>query len=451
MTNSGRQSITIIGGGASGVLLAAHLLRHPDPNLRVTLIERQGRFGQGLAYSARHRNHRVNVPALGMSAFADDPEHFWRWLQHKEPGRHASPWTFVPRRLYGAYLEDVLREAGERLPGRLVVLSEEVEALHETPKGVEIALGNGTSLASRWAILAVGHETQPLRGKGIAVRAGSDSDTALDPEAHVMILGSGLSMVDAWVSLSDAGHAGPITVVSRNGLVPRGHRDVAPLDIAADDVPFGASLNDLTAWFRALVTKTESRGGDWRSVVDGLRPYNQRLWQSWPVREKRQFLRHARPWWNIHRHRLPPDLHAGLVKAIEAGQVQLVAAEFVDIERAGKAVRAIIRPRGTKRREIVEVARVYDCGGVTVDVRASANPVIRQLIQSGAARPDAMRIGLDVDENCALIAADGSVSPRVRVVGPLTRGRYFEIEAIPDIRLQCRAVADNIMAGEAAS
>src|SRR5690606_6828408 len=107
------------------------------------------------------------------------------------------------------------------------------------------------------------------------------------------------------------------TVVSRNGLVPRGHRDVAPLDIAADDVPFGASLNDLTAWFRALVAKTESRGGDWRSVVDGLRPYNQRLWQSWPAREKRQFLRHARPWWNIHRHRLPPDLHAGLVKAIE--------------------------------------------------------------------------------------------------------------------------------------
>src|SRR5690606_3721241 len=132
------KSIVIIGGGASGVLLAAHLLRDPDPDLRVTLLERQGQFGQGLAYSARHRNHRVNVPARGMSAFPDDPEHFWRWLQRKEPSKHVSSWTFVPRRLYGTYLEDILREAAERIPGRLHVLSEEVQAMHETSKGVEV-------------------------------------------------------------------------------------------------------------------------------------------------------------------------------------------------------------------------------------------------------------------------------------------------------------------------
>src|SRR5690606_11891310 len=153
------KSIVIIGGGASGVLLAAHLLRDPDPDLRVTLLERQGQFGQGLAYSARHRDHRVNVPARGMSAFADDPDHFWRWLQRREPGKHASSWTFVPRRLYGVYLEDVLREAGNVVPGRLLVLAEEAVALEETRQGVEVVLANGTTLASRWAALAVGHET----------------------------------------------------------------------------------------------------------------------------------------------------------------------------------------------------------------------------------------------------------------------------------------------------
>jgi len=448
MTASGQsaKSVVIVGGGASGVLLAAHLLRSPDPDLRVTLLEKQGRFGQGLAYSARHRDQRVNVPARGMSAFADDPEHFWRWLQRREPGRHQSSWVFVPRRLYGAYLEEVLREAGERIPGRLLVVAEEAVALHETRSGVETVLANGTSLASRWAVLAVGHETQPSRGRGIAVQVGSARDTPLDPDAPVMILGSGLSMVDAWVSLAEARHRGPVTVVSRNGLLPKGHRDVPPLGIDAADVPFGTSLTYLAGWFRGLVREVEARGGDWRSVVDGLRPYNQRLWQSWPEREKRQFLRHLRPWWNIHRHRLPPDLHAGLVRAVGSGQVELVAAEFVGIERIGKGVRATIRPRGTDRRETIDVARVYDCGGVSVDVRASGNPLIRHLVQTGAARPDGMHIGLDVDPNCALISAAGEVSSRVRVVGPLTRGRYFEIEAVPDIRVQCAGIATSLLA-----
>lgn len=444
MTSPGK-SVIIIGGGASGVIMAAHLLRSPDPDLRVTLIEKEGRFGQGLAYSALHRDQRVNVPARGMSAFADDPEHFWRWLQRREPGKHASSWVFVPRRVYGAYLEDVLREAGEYIPGRLRILSEEAEALHHTSNGVEVVLGNGTSLVGRWAVLAVGHETQPARGKGIAVRAGSPQDTRLDPDVPVMILGSGLSMVDAWVSLSEAGHRGPITVVSRNGLLPMGHQDVPPLDIDAADVPFGTSLTYLTAWFRDLVADTVAKGGNWRSVVDGLRPYNQRLWQSWAQREKRQFLRHVRPWWNIHRHRLPPDLHTGLVRAVRDGQVALIAAEFLGIERTGDIIKATIRPRGSDARDVLEVARVYDCGGVSVDIRASANPIVRHMVQSGDARPDPMAIGLDVDTDCAVVAADGTPSRRIRVVGPLTRGRFFEIEAIPDIRLQCASVASSLL------
>lgn len=447
-TDPSEKHFVIIGGGASGVLIASQLLRDPDPELRVTVLERQGQFGQGLAYSARHRDHRVNVPSRGMSAYADEPEHFWRWLQQNFPGQYETSWVFVARKLYGTYLGDVLRQAGEQIPGRLSVLAEEAVALTENPDGVEILLGNGTTLSCRAAVLAVGHETQPARSRGIAVRVGSDADTPLDPEAHVMILGSGLSMVDAWVSLSEARHRGPVTVVSRNGLLPTAHRDVPPLQIDAGDVPFGVGIRELTRWFRALIAETTARGGNWRSVVDGLRPYNQRLWQSWPDKEKRRFLRHLRPWWNVHRHRLPPDLHEGLVQAIASGQVRLVAAEFTGIEKTADGVRATIRPRGGSARITMDVARVYDCGGVSVDIRASGNPLIRHLVQTGAARPDSMNIGLDVDGKCALVAVDGHMSSRLRVVGPLTRGRYFEIEAVPDIRVQCASVARALLAGQ---
>lgn len=445
-TSNGRASVTIIGGGASGVLLAAHLLRDPKTDIRVTLIERRGEFGQGLAYSASQRDHKVNVPARGMSAFADDPDHFWRWLQTRGYPAARGSWVFVPRRLYGVYLEHVLTEAGQSRLGRLVVLSEEAVAVHEGKSGIETVLANGTSLISRSVVLAVGHETQPARGRGIAVRLGSERDTPLAEDASVVILGSGLSMVDAWLSLADAEHKGPITVVSRNGLLPKGHRDVPPISIDAADVPFGTSLPYFMAWFRALVRETEQRGGDWRSVVDGLRPYNQRIWKNWSPHSKRQFLRHLRPWWNIHRHRLPPELHERLERAIGTGQVSLLAAEFVGVERHGDVVQAQIRRRGSSARETMDIARVYDCGGVSVDVLSSSNPVIRDLVATGRARPDALRIGLDVDENCAVVDADGKSHERLLVVGPLTRGRFFEIEAIPDIRVQAATIAARLLA-----
>src|SRR5690606_32003094 len=242
--------------------------------------------------------------------------------------------------------------------------------------------------------------------------------------AAVMILGSGLSMVDAWISLADAQHRGPIIVVSRNGLLPKGHRDVPPLEIDAAAIPLGTSLLTVFTWFRSLARATEATGGDWRSVIDGLRPYNQRLWQSWSEPTRRQFLRHLRPWWNIHRHRLPPELHARLVQAIARGQVRLIAAEFIGAEAHAGAVRTQFRRRGTTTRETLDVARVYDCGGVSVDVLASSNPVIRDLVTRGRARPDSLRIGLDVDADCAVIDAAGQVSDRLLAIGPLTRGRF---------------------------
>lgn len=198
-------------------------------------------------------------------------------------------------------------------------------------------------------------------------------------------------------------------------------------------------------WFRALVDDTERTGGDWRSVVDGLRPYNQRIWQSWSEHTRRQFLRHLRPWWNIHRHRLPPDLHDRLARAVDQGQVRLVAAEFVGVERNGAGARASIRPRGTAERKTIDIARVYDCGGVSVDVLGSSNPVIRDLVANGLARPDPLHIGLDVDDHCAVVASDGKASHRLLAVGPLTRGRFFEIEAVPDIRVQCATLAGRIL------
>lgn len=438
-----RLSIMIVGGGASGVLLAAHLLRDPAMDLRVTLIEKREDLGRGVAYSARQLDHVLNVAAPNMSAYADDPDHFWRWLRERNLIGEAERFVFVPRRHYGAYLSDVVQ--GLVGDGRLQIVHTSVTALSAGKAGVEASLDNGASILGHAAVLAVGHEEQPARSKGIAVRAGSWADTPLAPDAPVMILGSGLSMVDAWLTLSQAAHRGPITVVSRHSLLPQGHQQVGKFALDAADVPFGTGLCYFTQWFRETVEEARRAGYGWRSVVDALRPFNQRIWQAWSLNARRRFLEHIRPIWNIHRHRLPPDLHQRLRDAVVTGQVTLIAGKFLDVKREGSEVVATIRRKGIANTEEFRIARVYDCGGVSVDVEQSSNPVVRQLIALGTARPDPLHIGLDVTESCEVVSTDGTPSERLFAIGPLTRGTFFEIEAIPDIRVQCAELAGRLL------
>jgi uncharacterized NAD(P)/FAD-binding protein YdhS len=442
MNQAGERSIVIVGGGASGVLLAAHLLRGSAAGVRVTLIEKRAQLGRGVAYSARQLDHVLNVPAPNMSAFADDPEHFWRWLTARGLVAADERQAFVARRHYGAYLAEVIEAAGKT--GRLTVVADVAVEVREAEAGVTIVLGSGARIDADVAVLAVGHEEHPARGKGIAVRAGSDDDTPLDADAKVLILGSGLSMVDAWLTLAQARHRGPIIVVSRHGLLPQAHRATEKLVLEADAVPVGADLPRFTRWFRGTVRAAVASGTDWRGVVDGLRPFNQRIWQGWSRRSRKQFLQHVRPFWNIHRHRLPPELHQRLTDAIASGQVQLRAGHLVDLARDGEGVVASVQPKGKGAPEALVVARVYDCGGVTADVEQSSNRVVRQLLAEGRGRADGLHIGLDVTPDCAVIGRDGTASARLFAIGPLTRGTFFEIEAIPDIRVQAAELAERL-------
>lgn len=446
---SARLAIIIIGGGASGVLLAAHLLRDLESDIRVTLIEKRTAFGRGLAYSTPLDEHILNVSALGMSAYADDPEHFWRWLGETGRAPDNNPRrVYVPRHIYGEYLAGILDDlkTSEGSSGRLHLVSEECTSVATTPSGVAVDLANGTSLVGHVAVLAVGHEEQPLVGRDIAVRPGSDADTPLDPDARILILGTGLSMVDAWLALVARGHHGKVIALSRRGLVPSLQRKGKPIRLDAADVPLGTELSYFVRWFRDLVRTTEHGGGDWRDVVDGIRPFNQMIWRSWPASARRRFIEHTRAWWDIHRHRMPPALHERISHAVETGALELVAGKFLGAKPNGETVEASVRRRGAANPETLDVGRIYDCTGITADLAAGTNPVVRSLIDRGLARPDPLHIGLDVTDGCAIVKADGHPSERLYAIGPLTRGAFFEIEAIPDIRVQCAMLARSLTA-----
>ncbi|MCP9231100.1 FAD/NAD(P)-binding domain-containing protein [Mesorhizobium sp. LMG 17147] len=439
-------SIIIVGGGASGVVLAAHLLKSPNPDLRVSLIEKRPHFGQGMAYSTLLSAHVLNVSASGMSAYADDPGNFLRWLLERGIATPEQAPVYAPRSVYARYLKELLDEleTREQQTGRLRLIREESLSISPTASGVEVTLANGTSVVAHLAVLATGHDEEPGAGQGHAIRMGSEADTALDPEAQVLVLGTGLSMVDAFLSLEQRGHRGAIVAVSRRGLLPSPHRKGNPIKLDVADIPLGTQLSYFVGWFRDLIRENQKAGIDWRDVVDGLRPFNQKIWQNWPSSAKRRFVEHTKAWWDIHRHRMAPEVYTRVAEAVQAGRIRLVAGRVVEIA-AGDGFSVQVQSRHTQQLERFDVTRIYDCTGIARDISTTSNSVVRSLVERGLARPDPLRLGLDVTANCEVIAGDGTVSAKILAVGPLTRGTFFEIDAIPDIRVQCARLSKRLL------
>lgn len=433
--------VAIIGGGFSGVLLAINLLRHG--NLRVTLVERRpDRLGRGLAYGAAHSDHVLNVRAANMSALPDQPGHFVAWLTAQGLGQEGS---FATRRDYGAYLcamlDDVRAVAGDRL----AILTDEATDIAVAGDGAFVALGSGATVAADIAVIAPGN----LPPHDLAACAGlarpayvddpwaADIAEGLGANDIVLLLGSGLTAVDCALSLDSAGFTGRIVALSRRGLSPHAHAPVPPYAVRPER-PTGPT----SALVRVVRARATQIG--WRNAVDELRPFTSDMWRAASPAERNRFLRHLRPYWDVHRHRIAPQVADRLDRLKAQGRLEIRAAKVTTATPDGDGLVVGLRPRGASVQHDLRVARMVNCTGPLGDLRRVADPLLRNLFDRGDIRPDPLAIGIDVDRQCRAIAVDGSAQDRLHVVGPMTRGAHWEIVAVPDIRRQVWTLARQI-------
>jgi uncharacterized NAD(P)/FAD-binding protein YdhS len=313
--------VAIVGGGFSGASLAAALLRRSEPQLSAVLIERDGNPGRGVAYGTPCDRHLLNVPAQKMSGLADDPLHFLRWAQ-KNYAATVQPGDYLPRRLYGQYVESILREANESHPGRFEWQRDEAEAIRQVNGETEIYLRSGRNIVAEKVVLALGNfpPADPnLSGRTEASAryvsnpwAANGLDAARHNEA-VLLVGSGLTSVDVAIALRERGFEGKIHMLSRHGLLPQAHK---PADQWAafwsDESP--RTARGMFRLLREQAHEARKQNYDWRAVLDSLRPFAQKIWGSLPLKERRRFLRHLRAYWDVHRHRVAPQI-AGMLAA----------------------------------------------------------------------------------------------------------------------------------------
>lgn len=439
--------VIIIGGGASGVLLASHCLRESGPGLAVTLIERGGELARGFAYSTRDPYHLLNVRAENMSAFADDPAHFLRWLGAQGHACGADPFSFVPRHIYGSYIGSLIEPhpATNANSDRLMIISGEAVAVDSAPDQVGVRLASGAHHIGDVVVLATGFDPSTNARTASESPWPNPTERHIAPADPILVLGTGLSMVDCVLSLLHRGHSGPITALSRRGLLPQTHCRTEALLIEKGELPLGKELSILWRWLRKGAEDHIGAGRDWRSLIDAIRPHSWELWQSLPHDSKHRFLRHARPWWDIHRHRMAPEVGREVKAALRSGRLRIIAAKVVSIELGKVSSTVSYRRRGSSRIETLAAAQVIPCTGVDSDLRHTHNPILRSVLDQRLARPDALSLGLDVTTDCAVIDGKGGASQRLYAIGPLTRGTFWESIAIPDIRVQCAQLVRHLM------
>lgn len=452
-------TVVVVGAGFSGTLAVVHLLARAVPaTTHVVLVEQSGTFGRGLAYAHDDDNLLLNVPAGNMSALPDAPDHFLDFCRTVDPAFNAG--SFVSRRLYGEYLQQVLADAERAAPGRLTRVAAEVTAVRRSGECFDVVLAGGVTLRAARVVLALGHAAprDPLPPPGLALfgehQASPWNPAALDAlprERPVLLLGSGHTAADALFRLCSGGRR--VLLVSRHGLRPHGHRALprAPGGHAfpawLDTVP--PAVRPLLRALRAEAARREAAGGDWRDVLNELRPHTPALWVRLPAAERRRFLRHALAFWDVHRHRLAPAAARRLERLLAAGQAECVAARVVGLRRLADGVEVTLRPRGGADVETRVVGAVVNCTGPDVDWRRRSAALPRQLCADGLVSPDPLGLGLAVDPGYRALTADGRPVPGLYIVGPALRADRWEATAVPELRHHARALAARLVADAA--
>ncbi|WP_331376599.1 FAD/NAD(P)-binding protein [Sinorhizobium chiapasense] len=444
--------VAVVGSGFSAIAVTINLLRLLPAATSIAVVGDDPGFGRGTAYRTEFYVHRLNVPAGRMSVFPEKPNDFVEWLG--EHMRQVSADGFASRGDYGLYLRDRLASLlrGQERPAKLdFIKAKATDCVHCSEAGLGFHLDNGTQLSARNVVLCLGIGNADLPLAAEKIDAGAESrivrnpwrlswPSKVGPSDTICILGSGLTMIDQVLALRVHGHKGRVRVLSRRGLLPHAH---PPADrrAAAVEPELGSSreISALLAGFRKKVRN----GTDWRGLMDGLRPVTQKLWQELTKEQRARFLRHGLAWWNVHRHRIAPQISSRF-EALRRDGIVTVHAGFLEaIEDGPRGALVSYRERQSRRPRSFNADWIVNCTGME-RAGVAHSPLLREMQRQGLIGPDELGLGLSVDKDSRVLDRQKEPQPGLYAVGALTAGQFWEITAVPDIRVQAQDVASAI-------
>jgi uncharacterized NAD(P)/FAD-binding protein YdhS/predicted metal-dependent enzyme (double-stranded beta helix superfamily) len=453
--------IAIIGGGFSGLMTLANLIRFGNEAampLHFILIDRQTSIGDGVAYRTTNARHLLNVPARRMSAWPDMPDDFVAFAQSIDP--QVGPDDFLPRKIYSHYLRktvsDFAQATGEHLSAE--VLHDEVTHLAPfSSSGWSVRTAGGRSVQADLAILALGHlpPNDPLANtwSGPRVRYVTDpwaslALSSIEPDEPVLLIGSGLTAIDTILTLNRPDRVAPLIAISRRGLIPLPHlrlqRPAAGLSGFADECLNPATtmtICRLASTLRRHIATARDSGAEWQQVIDALRPMIPRLWNCLDVDQRSRFLRHLRPFWEIHRHRMAPAVANAIEHLRREKRLEIVAGSMIAATADADGIDVTFSRRGLSAPRTARVSWVVNCTGPGAHNRHGTHPFLRPLLDAGTICNDELGLGLLTDESGRAIGVSKDARRDLLVAGTLRKATLWESTAVAELRQQAQTIA----------
>jgi uncharacterized NAD(P)/FAD-binding protein YdhS len=451
--------IAIIGGGFTGAAVALNIVSATRQFVEILIFEPRQKLGAGLAYDTDNPVHRINVPAIKMSVSSEDPLEFQNWLdargivQDDPAGVGPDGHYYARRQSFGDYVDDKIRPY--ITDGRVCHIRQRVTAVDQDKAGFQIETESGDRLHVDVTVIATSHPSptapEPLAsflfGNPAFIQDGS-APSALDgiePGDSVLVVGNGLTASDIIASLLAKHHNGAITAISRRGLRSRGHSPL-PFEPFGDFVTIPIqSAQHLLMRIRQTIQEAADINIGWQAVIDGVRAQGPQIWSSLPLLEKRRVIRHLRPYWDVHRFRIAPQVLQAIERAIESGQVNSFAASITSVSYFRGKICIGFRRGRTGELLCCEFDKVVIATGPSHRDIIDKQPYIAKLAREGMAALDATKLGLDVDQSSRLRGRGGVITDRLYVAGPLARGRWGELMGLPQVTQHARFVAGEIL------
>jgi uncharacterized NAD(P)/FAD-binding protein YdhS len=459
------KTIAIVGGGFCGTLTAVNLARFSMDALRVILVNNQYPTGRGIAYGTQRPEHLLNVVARNMSAFPDLPSHFVDWLRNRADFAQSPPADlpeqFVPRRVYGDYLQDLLFWQAHPLagPGRVEIRSIDDEVVDVAPavRGAHLVLKNGDEIEADRVVLATGNLAPhdlvppgPLRDHPANCPNAWQAWYENVPDSHenVLLVGTGLTMIDAFLTLQTIGWRGKIYALSRNGLLPLPHFKGSDYPLFPPDDVERMGLHELVALMEVHCARLRANGMNPAVVVDKLRPFTQRIWRNFSVADKQEFSEQHRTRWNVTRHRIPPTVAGQIDTAQKEGRLQILRGRLGEMRGDGNRIKVTIDQGSAQPPHELVVGLLLNCTGPRDSVNDAAPTLFQNLLKRGLVRPDDLDMGIEVSPDFAVVNDQGRPSNFLFAIGSLLKGTLWETTAVPELRAQALQVARALLADD---
>jgi uncharacterized NAD(P)/FAD-binding protein YdhS len=458
------KKIGIIGGGFSGTMTAVHLVREAVEPLEIIMISEQQHLNKGIAFNPYSKKLLLNVAASKMSAFANDPEHFLRWVMQQENFRgkdeNIIANSFLPRYLYGEYLSEIWKDviaSALKKKIKLSVIDDVVTNIDPTESVVSISLGDGRIIETNVCVIASGNQVprnpkiKNMQFFGSEnyfqnpwdVRSVSNADSRLP----ILLVGNGLTMVDTVMGLLENNFQNSIVSISPNGfnILPHRHMSVKYTKLT-DELRDNASLKEIVSLFNKHIKLLREFGLSPEPIIDSMRPHTQKIWQRLSTDERKFFMARLRHLWGVARHRIPLHIHDKIQQLQIDGKLRIHAGNLVDINEEAGGIKVEFYNKKEKQTKQLFVSRVINCTGPETDLTRVNKSFLKNCLLKGIISQDELRLGINADpKTFQLINSSGVQNKNLFTLGSNLRGMLWETTAVNELRQQANDLAREIL------